>query len=62
VNDEEKSPRFFASVIVYAVEWGGRSSHWGRWWSWIRKLKWKTWVGRFFWKTNCGKQFKRPGL
>ena len=62
MNVKEKSPGLFASVIVYAVEWGGRSGHWGRWWSWIPKLLWKTWVGRFFWKTNCGKQFKRAVL
>ena len=59
MNIKEKSPGFFASVIVYAVEWGGRSGHWGRWWSCNRKLLWKTWVGRSCRKPNCGKQFKR---
>ena len=33
VKVKEKSPRFFASVVFYAVEWGGRSGKWGRWWS-----------------------------
>jgi len=28
VNVKEKSPGFFVSVIVYAVEWGGRSCQW----------------------------------
>jgi hypothetical protein len=38
VNVEEKGPRFFASVIVQAVELGGRSGQYRRWWSLISEI------------------------